>query len=204
VRRRGLLAAGAAVLAIASGCSVVKAPERPTWRAFALEAPAAASPAARAEGPVVVVAAPESGAGYATRRMAYSRGGGELEYFAEHRWADTPARMLGPLLADALTRTGAFSAVAAAPTRVAADVTVETEVRAFRQELDGESARFRASLRVTVVPVRADAPTRTRTFEAVEPMAAAGPVEGVAAANRTVARLLGDAAAFCAEVAGGP
>ena len=196
----------AALLAVAVGsfvasCSVVKAPERPNWRVFALEPTggAAARSAADAEGPVVVVASPESGAGYSTRRMAYTHGGGELEYFAEHRWADTPSRMLLPLFRDALERTGAFAAVATTPTRAQADVVVESKVLAFRQEIEAESAVFRAVLRITVVGSGPEGSTRAKTFEVEEPLEVSGPAEGVVAANRAVDRLLAEAADFCVQ-----
>jgi cholesterol transport system auxiliary component len=196
--------AAAVLLVVGGGCSVVKPPARPAWHVFALEPEAeteaaAATVDADADAPVAVIAVPGAAAGYATRRMAYTHGGGELEYFATHRWADAPARMLAPLLHDALMRTGAFRAVAVAPTRAAGGLVVETQLLAFRQELDGPQPRFRAVLRVTLVRPDAPSSTDSRVFEAAEPMDAPGPEPGVRAADRATARLLAEVAAYCAE-----
>ena len=203
----GALAALGTLLSISSGCSVVQGPSRPEWRVFALEpasdvqAATAPTRAAPRDAPVIVLAIPGSRPGYATRRMAYSRGGGELEYFASYRWADTPARMLIPLFEDALTRTGAFRAAVPAPTRVLGDFVVESEVTVFRQEVDSDAPRFRAAARVTVVRVGAGAAADSRVFEVEEPMVTAGPSEGVVAANLATARLVSEVVAYCADVA---
>ncbi|GJM44168.1 MAG: hypothetical protein DHS20C21_10100 [Gemmatimonadota bacterium] len=185
---------------------MVQGPERPHWRVFGLEpartaAPDPGSPAVRDGRPVALVAMPESGAGYATRRIAYSRGAGELEYFAEHRWVDPPARMLVPLLQQALTATGAFSSVAALPTRVRGDFVVESEILAFRQELQEEGSRFRATLRITSIRAGTPGAVDSRIVEVLEPMERNGPTEVVAAANRATSRLLSEVASFCAEMA---
>ena len=201
-RGRALAVLGMTLLL--TGCSVVQGPSRPTFRVFTLEAEPTAAPVAVSEavteGAVVVVAIPENGPGYATNAMAYSRGEAELEYFAAHRWADTPGRMIAPVLQEALTSTGVFSAVAAMPTRVLGDFVLESEVLAFRQELGEGAPRFRATLRVTFVGPGRDGRTGSRTFRVTEPLEGSGPVAGVAAANRAVTELARQVAEFCVEV----
>lgn len=204
-RARAIVAVGAMLFLV--GCSVVQGPARPTFRVFALEAEAepaaserARSASATAAGGVIVVGLPQSGPGYATNGMAYSRGDREIEYYAAHRWADTPARMIAPLLQEALMATGAFEAVATMPTRVLGDAVLESEVLAFRQELSGDSPHFRASLRVTFISPGRGGRTGSRTLRVTEPLEDSGPVAGVAAANRAVARLVREAAEFCVEM----
>jgi cholesterol transport system auxiliary component len=199
-------ALGIVALAVA-GCSLLPKPEGPSWTTFLLESggmvegaggAASETPAARS----IRVAAIESAGGYDTPRMAYSRAAGEIEYFARHRWAETPAEMLSPLLVAGLERSGRFTAVLAPSSRANADLLLETELLAFRQEFTG-SASFRATLRATIV----NATDRSvvgpaRTFEFVEPMEDASPTAGAKAADRAAARLVGAVAAFCAEAAG--
>jgi cholesterol transport system auxiliary component len=86
-------------------------------------------------GPVLVVSAPWAAPGYDTAAMAYLRKAGQLEYFAFHRWADAPARMLQPLLVAALDRSGAFRAVVQAPTPVRGDLIMESELLRLRRSL---------------------------------------------------------------------
>src|SRR5512145_3367204 len=51
---------------------------------------------------VIEVALPRAWPGFDTPEMIYVERPYELDRFAVNRWADTPSRMLGPLLAQAL------------------------------------------------------------------------------------------------------
>ena len=56
----------------------------------------------RMDGPVLLVSPPQAEPGFETQRMAYVRRPYQLEYYAVNQWADTPARMLAPLMVHAL------------------------------------------------------------------------------------------------------
>ncbi|MBZ0268371.1 ABC-type transport auxiliary lipoprotein family protein [bacterium] len=193
-----------ATILVATSCSIVQTPDRPDWRVFALELdreagnPGAPGESTGNERPILVVARPESGAGYATDRIAYSRGAGELGYLANHRWADRPARMLVPLMQEALANTGAFQAVISMPTRAMGDYVVESEVLVFRQEVGSDGSHFRMALRVTLVQVGSRRTMDTRVFDLQEPLREVLPTAAVSAANRVVSRVLDGAAAFVA------
>lgn len=97
----------------------------------------------------LVVAEPRAAPGYGSRQIVYVRAANQLESFAFNEWAEPPAAMLAPLLANAIERTGAFRAVVRAPVSVAGDLRLETELvrlqQDFRRRRWNASSRRRAS-----------------------------------------------------------
>jgi cholesterol transport system auxiliary component len=200
---RALLAA--AVLpfaALVAGCGSLFGPPPPAPHFWTLDpAPATARPpAAGASAPVLVVAVPRAAAGFDTDRIVYVREAHRLEPYADNQWIDTPPRMLGPLIADALARTGAFAAVLATPSPANGQWQLDTQI--VRLQHDVAEGRVRFALRATLV----DKPTRTvvvaREFEASAPAPTATPAGAVAAANVAVADVLGQLTAFCVAAVG--
>ena len=60
---------------------------------------------------VLVVGLPQAAAGFDTPRMAYVQRSHEVNYYATSQWADSPARMVVPLLIRSMDRTGLWRAV---------------------------------------------------------------------------------------------
>jgi len=52
--------------------------------------------------PTLLLSPPRAAPGYAGAGMAYMEEAHRIDYFAHHRWADSPARMLEPPLISAL------------------------------------------------------------------------------------------------------
>jgi cholesterol transport system auxiliary component len=146
---------------------------------------------------VLEVGVPRASPGFDTPRMAYVRKPYELDYFADNRWADTPARMLAPLLTGALERSGAFRAVVQAPTAVAADVRVTTDLIRLQQDFTNRPSRVELALRVQLVDARGRRVLATRTFDESEAAATDDAYGGVAAANAALARVLAQVVEFC-------
>lgn len=188
----------ACTLAAVAGCGSLFGPQPPAPHFYTLDAAlpaAAATPVATASAPVLIVATPRAAAGFDTDRIVYVREAHRLEPYADNQWIDTPPRMLGPLIAESLARTGAFGAVLAAPSPADGQWELDTQVVRLQHEV-GES-RVRFTLRATLV----DKPTRTvvlaREFEAVAPTPSTDPAGAVAAANVAVADVLRQLTAFC-------
>jgi cholesterol transport system auxiliary component len=129
--------------------------------------------------------------------MAYVTRPHELQFFARHQWVDAPARMLAPLLADALERGGRFDAVPS-DGFAASDLRLETEVVVLQQEFDAHPSQLRFALRARLLDVVKHRVLADSTFEAVEAAASDDPYGGVVAANRAVARVLDELANWCA------
>ncbi len=153
---------------------------------------------------VLLVDKPEARAALDTPRIAYLRRDYAFEYFTQSAWVESPARMLAPLLARALERQGGFEAVASAPSAVAAELRLATEVLDFTHDFRTQPSRVRIALRVQLIDAGSRALLATRVFEAEEPAASDDAYGGVQAFNRAAARLLPEIAAFAARAAAQP
>lgn len=202
------------LVAALSGCTALR-PGTPSPMLYALDgtppvagpAPAPASqgrPAvtprmAAADAPTLVVNLPHAAAGYDSQRIIYLRQPYELQYFAQSQWADTPARMLQPLIAAAVERSGKFRAVVLIPASATGDFRLETEVLRLQQEFLSRPSRVRLSLRATITDMTTRRVVAWRQFDAQVPAASDDPYGGVIAANQAVRDVLEQLATFCAD-----
>ncbi len=185
------------VLAL-GGCALLASPGAAPPSLFALAPPPESAPSHGVAARTIEVAPPGARPGFDGPRMAYVTRPHELQFFARHQWVDAPARMLAPLLADALERGGRFDAVQSGE-RVAAPLRLETEVVVLQQEFSAHPSQLRFTLRARLLDPGARRVLADSTFEAVEAAASDDPYGGVVAANRAVTRVLDEVAKWCAE-----
>jgi len=197
------ISAGLLVLAGVAGCSVLPKPEPVAMDQYVLEyTPHRIAGASVANMPVLLVTAPRAHGGYDTHRIAYMKQVFSLRYYTRSRWADTPARMLAPLIADAMQATGQFQALYAVPGSIAADYRLDTELIRFHQDFTRQPSVMHITLRAQLVDLRESRVVATQQFDMVEPAATGDSYGGVVAANRAVSRLLDELALFCVSGAG--
>ncbi|MEO7335189.1 MAG: ABC-type transport auxiliary lipoprotein family protein, partial [Caldimonas sp.] len=115
----------------------------------------------------LVVDVPRAAPGYGTRRIVYTRTTSELETFAYSQWVEPPALMLAPLLARAIERTGAFAAVVRAPTSVAGEYRLETELVRLQQDFSVAPSRVRLTLRAVLIETESRRVMASREFDGV-------------------------------------
>lgn len=193
----------AAILgAMLAACSGIAPPPQET-DIYLLDVRPAVGKAPSRSTAVLAVGMPRAWPGFETSRMAYVRQPHELQYFARSRWADTPARMLSPLLVQALEQGGAFGAVVHNPGPVTGTLRLDTELVRMQQEFGAEPGRVRLTLRAQLVDVRERRVIATREFEEVEVADAGNAYAGVSALNRALGRLLHSLAEFCAGASAG-
>jgi len=191
--------AGLAAAALLAACTALQPPEPDRANTYVLElvrAPAAQLPKRDL---VLEVAAPRARAVFDTPLMAYTRRPSALEYFARNRWADTPARMLAPLLAQALERSGGFRAVVQAPSAALADLRLDTELVRLQQDFAVRPSQVQLSLRAQLIDAGTRRVLASAEFDETEAAAGDDPYGGVVAANRALGRLLERLVNFCAE-----
>jgi len=188
-----------ALLALAlAGCALLASPGAAPPSLFALTPPSeSAPPRDVAAAQPIDVAPPGARPGFDGSRMAYVTRPYELRYFARHQWVEAPARMLAPLLADALERGGRFDAMQSGG-RGASALRLETEVVVLQQEFPRHPSQVRFALRARLLDVVKRRVLAGATFEAVEAAPSDDPYGGVVAANRAVARVLDEVAIWCA------
>ena len=198
--------AAAALLALAGGCSALlpKPTLPPAHYALAGAAPAlratGTSPSNRpAAALTLLVDPPRAAAGFDSRRIVYTREAHRLEAFAHSEWVDTPARMLAPLIVEAIEGRGAFRATVPATTAAAGDLRLDTEIVRLQHEFGGAPSRVRFTLRATLVDLTTRRVLAWRQFDQSVASASEDPQGGVSAANRVVRNVLDELAAFCSE-----
>jgi cholesterol transport system auxiliary component len=198
MRRAALLLA-----ALAPACAGLQAPPAQPVSTYLLDARPQAAPAARIPaGPALSVSVPRARAGFDGPQMAYASRPHELGHFAAHRWVDAPARMLAPLLAQALEGAGCWRAVVQAPSAAAAELRLDTELVRLVQDFTVRPSRVQLTLRAELIDTASKRVLAVRELDEVEPAPSDDPYGGVVAANRALGRLLGRLGELCAAAPG--
>jgi cholesterol transport system auxiliary component len=199
--RRALWSAGlpalvAVILVLslaACGPSLLQRPAEPATHTYVLQwqgddVAAVADPS----GPSLLVSPVLAAPGFDSSDMAYMRRPHEVEYFAHHRWADSPARMLDPLLVQAAAQSGLFRSVAEAGAATRADLRLESRLLHLQQVCRLNPSELQLALRVSLVDVTSGRVLGTRVLRATEPITERSPYAGVESANRAVSVLLSE------------
>jgi cholesterol transport system auxiliary component len=149
--------------------------------------------------PVLVITAPRAHGAYNTARIAYMQQQFGLRYYVRSRWADTPSRMLAPILAEAMSATGQFQALYGSPGRVASDLRLDSELLRFHQDFTVQPSRMHITLRAKLVDLADQRVIATRLFDIQEAATSEDTYGGVQAANRAAAQLTEQLTRFCLE-----
>lgn len=190
VTRRVPLLGGLAL----GGCSLVGPVAEQVTSAVVDRLPADVPRAGR--GPeTLLVYPPEAPERIDTRQMAYSLRPHHFAYFARNEWAESPARMLQPLLVRTLEATGRFAAVVTPPAS-GVQYGLHSELAQLLQDFAGELPVLRLALRLRLVDERGRRTLAMRAIELQEAMQQRTPYAGVVAANAAVARALREVAEF--------
>lgn len=193
----------AAILALAllGGCSALPPPPPPDniYLLEAATAPALVRPASPAKRELVLaVSMPQARAGFDSARMIWVRQAHGLEVYSRNRWADTPARMLAPLLVQTLERSGAFRAVVQSPSGTSAMLRLDTEIIRLQQDFSVQPSKVRLTLGAQLIDIGTRRVIATAEFDETENCTSEDAYGGVIAANRALERLLARLADFCA------
>lgn len=208
--RRGVLTCTVGLLALASGCTSLLPKPAPLPSVYLLDGasaapdalptqPAAPRLASSASAPTLLVSAPRSASGLDSRHILYQREPHRLDYFARSEWADTPARMLAPLIVAALAQSGSFHAVVLTPGTTEAGLRLDTDMLRLQQQFDSTPSQLRFTLRAYLVDNRSRRVLAWREFDQRIAAPSDDPRGGVVAANTAVQRVLQQLADFCAQ-----
>lgn len=193
IRRRTAARILPLVLAAATGaCSVLPA-NRSAPAAIHVLAPeaAGASQAPRREGTETLLLGPVSERpGHDTPAIVYFLKPYEVRRYAASQWADTPGRMLAPLLVRALEATGCWRFVLRMPGANGGRFRLDVEDFAVGHEFFTRPSRVRVSLRAVLLDAQRQVVLAVRRFEAVEEAPGENAYGGVVATNRAVGKLL--------------
>ncbi|MEO6976703.1 MAG: ABC-type transport auxiliary lipoprotein family protein [Gallionella sp.] len=181
-----------------AACSTLSAPQGASPNIYMLEA-GPAIPAAQVKRDLVLaVSVPRALPGFDTPQMAYVQKPYELNYFVSSRWADTPAKMLEPLIAQAMRQTQSFRAVVQTSDAIPADVRLDVELVRLQQDFTTRPSRVRLTLRAQLIDVHDKRLLAVQQFDEYENATSKDAYGGVTAANRLLRRVLVKLAEFCA------
>lgn len=180
--------------------SLSNTPQSASVASQALPTPAITAPKA----PTLLINPIHAAAGFDSPRIIYLREPNKLEYFALSQWVDPPARMLGPLLAAAIEKTGAFRAVVLMPGAASGELRLDTDIVRLQHEFQTRPSQVRLTLRATLVDDKTRRVLAWQAFEAIEPASSEDAYGGVLAANRAVQRVADQMAGFLAATASAP
>ncbi len=189
--------AALATLLLLAGCISLPAQQLEQPRLYRLDAQLPAQLSMPQRKLVLAVSLPRAQPGADSAGMAYVQQAHELDYFVSSRWADTPARMLEPLLLQVLAQSGSFRAVVGNIAPFAADLRLDSEWIRLQQEFDTLPSRAHLTLRVQLVDLRSLRVLATQEIDEVEPADSENAYGGVTAANRALQRVLGRVSMFC-------
>ncbi len=148
----------------------------------------------------MIINTPRAAAGYDSQHIIYVREAHKLEYFAHSEWVDAPARMLAPLLVNAVEESHAFNAVVQYPNHVIGDVRLDSEIIRLQQEFSNQPSKVRFTLRVYLVDNLTKKVIAWREFDESAVTTSDDPLGGVVAANKAVQAVLDKLTVFCSEV----
>lgn len=198
IRRMSCKALQALVpILLLAACSSLPAPKGVSPNIYMLEAGPAVPAAQVKRDLVLAVSVPRALPGFDTPQMAYVQQPYELDYFAASRWADTPARMLEPIIAQAMLQTQSFRAVVQPSGAIPADIRLDVELVRLQQDFTTRPSRVRLTLRAQLTDVRGRRLLAAQQFDEYENAASEDAYGGVTAANRLVQRVLVKLAGFC-------
>jgi cholesterol transport system auxiliary component len=181
-----------------TGCSLLPWPAASPPNLFVLASQREGTPPLDVPARGIDIAPPAARPGFDGPRMAYVTRPYEIQFFTRHQWLEAPARMLAPLLVEALEAGGRFHARPGGrnPPPV---LRLETEIVALQQEFTVRPSQVRFTLRARLLDALGRRVLATSHFEDLEDSPSDDPYGGVIAANRAVARVLDRLADWCAE-----
>jgi len=193
----------ALLVILLNACSALRPVETVPPTFYSLDYPATTqSPiTSQNNAPTLLVNPPVAASGFDSQRIIYTRIPHQLEYFAHSEWIDTPARMIEPLIVDALVNSGAFRAVAPATSAAAGDLRLNTEIVRLQHDFGTQPSQLRFTLRAYVLDNATRKVVAWHEFDEIVAPASDTPYDGIVAANRAVQAGLQELTVFCADAA---
>ena len=185
------------------GCALLSAAKVDDTRTFMLNPPAPDLPdlpdlpqARHCTAATLLVFPPRAQAIYDTTQMAYTTQAHQIAHFARHEWADTPSRMLLPLLVRALQNTRCFNPVVTPPYTYHYTHALRTDLVELLQDFTSQPATLRLVLRAQLSDDATGRVIASREVVLREPLSQETAEAGVIAANRATARALQEVVTF--------
>jgi cholesterol transport system auxiliary component len=187
-------------LCLFSGCALLS-PVKIETKKNVLDKIPIDTPSEKTRPATLLVLAPETEPIYNTTQMAYRTRAHEVGYFSQNEWAETPSRMMQPLIVQTIRNTHHFSEVLSPPHFGRHTYVLRTEIQELTQDFTSDPATLRLALHFELSRETTNQLIATKELSAQEPMLEKTPYAGVVAANDATAKLLRELAKFIFEKA---
>jgi cholesterol transport system auxiliary component len=137
--------------------------------------------------------------GYDSQQMAYAMRPYERTYYAFSRWADTPPRMLEPVVAQAMEASGLFRAVVDTTSSVPADYRLDLNLLVVQHEFHTARSQGNMVIRAQLNSLATNAIIGTRVFQGTATAPSENPYGGVLAINIVLENILVELVTWVAE-----
>jgi cholesterol transport system auxiliary component len=191
--QRKCLLLGWGLILIAWSCTLFPNQETPPVHTYVLTLEASSFqhwPSCSSRHGTLLVSLPREEAGFDTPRIAYLMRPFEVKYYAYNRWAESPGRLILPLLVQGMAKTDCWNHVAARNSGAAGDYRLDTEILEWQQEFFGDPNRMRLSIRAQLVRTDNGQVAAVKNFAVVEKTPSSDAYGAVMATNRGVKALL--------------
>lgn len=141
---------------------------------------------------LILLVSPVQSVGYDHQNMSYAMRPYERTYYAFSRWADTPPRMIHPIIVQAMEASGMFGAVIDTSSSVVADLRLDVDLQVLQHEFHTDPSQGRLVIRAQINDLESNTILSTRIFQEVAPAPTENPYGGVLALNLALETILGD------------
>ncbi len=173
-----------------SACSMLAPIKEPEKNQFFFDVSSIQVKQSQRSDKTILVSKPFSAPGYGSYRMPYIEKPFEISYYTRNRWVDTPAKMLQPLIVQALQDTHYFRAVTAAPFVGQVDNRIDTNLIYLRQNLTKQPSTIELAIQMQIVNIKNQKVIASRLFQTEEVVLMNNPYSSVLAINQAMERFL--------------
>lgn len=184
------------VMLMLGGCTVFQPVKSVSMSTYSIEVQHEAAGTAAGE-QTILVSTPSARSGYDSRRMVYTKRPHELEFFTQNQWVDSPARMLTPLIVEALESSSKYRAVVSSRSAATVDLQLDTEIIRLHQDFTTRPSQIHLTVRAQLTDIQGKRVLASREFNITEASASEDPYGGVLATNRAVKTMLKQITEFC-------
>ncbi len=182
---------------VLSACSLFKPVNVPPLQTYRLDPSPVAIVKGKKTHVSLLVQMPNMNPGFRTQRMAYVTQDFKVGYYSQNQWAGSTSDMLLPLIAQALEKTGHYTAVVTPPFASFVDLELDTQVLSLYQDFREKPSRIHLRIVAQLLDRRTNAVVATRDFVIDQAAPADTPYGGVVAANKAAAKFLTQLTQFC-------
>jgi len=133
---------------------------------------------------------------YDTTQIIYTDRAHEIGYFSRYVWAETPSKMLLPLIVQTLQATHYFSSIATAPSISQFNYVLKVQIQKLQQNLIARHPMVELAIEAQLYSLAEDRIVAAKSWHITQPMRAVTPENGVIAFNQATSHWLTELASF--------